>query len=177
MTSAFRIWFLAIGLRQEEWSDLWGAYGGLTTRIHAVVDIRGLPVRLTLTSGEAHDNRVALPLPSALKSGAMLLADRGCDADWIRAFVSEHGAWSNIPPRQNRKEPICFCPHLYRVRSLVERFFNKIRQCRRMATSYDKLASNYLAFIQVASMRLWLRVNESTPLNISAASRAAVAGR
>jgi hypothetical protein len=87
MTSAFRIWFLAIGLRQEEWSGLWGAYGGLTTRIHAVVDIRGLPVRLTLTSGEAHDNRVALPLPSALKSGAMLLADRGCDADWIRAFT------------------------------------------------------------------------------------------
>jgi hypothetical protein len=45
----------------------------------------------------------------------------------------------------------------------VERFFNKIKQCRRVATRYDKLAANYLAFIQLASIRLWLRVNESTP--------------
>jgi transposase len=48
-------------------------------------------------------------------------------------------------------------------RNLVERFFNKIKQCRRVATRYDKLAANYLAFIQLASIRLWLRVNESTP--------------
>ena len=49
------------------------------------------------------------------------------------------------------------------TRNLVERFFNKIKQCRRVATRYDKLAANYLAFIQLASIRLWLRVNESTP--------------
>ncbi len=147
----------------QEWPGLWRAYGGLTTKIHAVVDTRGLPVRLALTSDEAHDNRLVLPLLSALKSGAMLLADRGFEADWIRAFVSEHGGWANIPPRRNRKEPICFSPHLYRARNLVERFFNKIKQCRRVATRYDKLASNYLAFIQLASVRLWLRVNESTP--------------
>src|SRR6266513_2091748 len=96
----------------------------------------------------------------------MLLADRGFDADWIRTFVSEHCAWANIPPRRNRTEPICFSPHLYRARNLVERFFNKIKQCRRVATRYDKLAANYLAFIQLASIRLWLRVNESTPLVI-----------
>jgi transposase len=60
-------------------------------------------------------------------------------------------------------EPICFSPYLYRARNLVERFFNKIKQCRRVATRYDKLAANYLAFIQLASIRLWLRVNESTP--------------
>jgi transposase len=46
---------------------------------------------------------------------------------------------------------------------LVERFFNKIKQCRRVATRYDKLAANYPAFIQLASIRLWLRVDESTP--------------
>jgi transposase len=49
------------------------------------------------------------------------------------------------------------------ARNLVERFFNKIKPCRRVATRYDKLAANYLAFIQLASIRLWLRVNESTP--------------
>src|ERR1700716_1100308 len=64
----------------------------------------------------------------------MLLADRGYDADWIRALVNQQGAWANIPPRRNRKEPICFSPYLYRARNLVERFFNKIKQCRRIAT-------------------------------------------
>ena len=64
----------------------------------------------------------------------MLLADRGYDADWIREFASQQGAWANIPPKRNRKEPICFSPYLYRARNLVERFFNKIKQCRRVAT-------------------------------------------
>ena len=137
--------------------------GGLTTKIHAVVDTGGLPVRLALTTGEAHDNRLVLTLLSGLKSGAMLLADRGFDADWIRALVSQHGAWANIPPKRNRTEPICFSRHLYRARNLVERFFNKIKQCRRVATRYDKLAANYLAFVQLASIRLWLRFNESAP--------------
>ena len=88
----------------------------------------------------------------------MLLADRGYDADWIRALATERGAWANIPPRRNRKEPICFSLYLYRARNLVERFFNKIKQCRRVATRYDKLAANYLAFIHLASIRLWLHV-------------------
>ena len=73
--------------------------GGLTSKIHAVVDINGLPVRLALTAGEAHDNRLAERLLSRLKSGTMLLADRGYDADWIRALVRQHGAWANIPCR------------------------------------------------------------------------------
>ena len=102
-------------------------------------------------------------LLSRLKSGTMLLADRGYDADWIRALVGKRSAWANIPPRSNRNEPICFSPYLYRSRNLVERFFNKIKHCRRVATRYDKLAANYLAFIQLASIRLWLRVNESAP--------------
>jgi transposase len=135
----------------------------LRLRPHAVVDANGLPVRLALTAGEAHDNRLAGRLLSRLKSGSMLLADRGYDADWIRALVTKQRAWANIPPRSNRNDPICFSPHLYRARNLVERFFNKIKQCRRVATRYDKLAANYLAFVQLASIRLWLRVNESTP--------------
>ena len=60
-------------------------------------------------------------------------------------------------------DSICFSPYLYRIGNLVERFFNKIKHCRRVATRYDKLAANYLVFVQLASIRLWLRVNESTP--------------
>jgi transposase len=93
--------------------------GGLTSKIHAVVDTNGLPVRLALTAGEAHDNRLAGSLLSRLKIGSMLLADRGYDADWIRALVTKRRAWANIPPRSNRNEPICFSPHLYRARTIA----------------------------------------------------------
>jgi transposase len=84
----------------------------------------------------------------------MLLADRGFDADWIRTLASQYGAWANIPPKRNRKETICFSPHLYGARNLVERFFNKIKQYRRAATRYDELSANYLAFIKLASIRV-----------------------
>jgi transposase len=91
----------------------------------------------------------------------MLLADRGYDADWIRELAVKKGAWANIPPKSNRSDPICFSPYLYRARNQVERFFNRIKQCRRVATRYDRLAANYLAFVQLASIRLWLRLYES----------------
>src|SRR5262245_2802701 len=61
-----------------------------------------------------------------------------------------------------RAKSCCTHAHLYRARNLVERFFNKSKQCRRVGTRYDKLAANYLAFVQLASIRLWLRVNEYT---------------
>jgi transposase len=78
--------------------------GGLTSKIHAVVDSNGLPVRLALSSGEAHDVRLAGKLLSRLKSGSMLLADRGYDADWIRELAMKKGAWANIPPKNNRSD-------------------------------------------------------------------------
>jgi transposase len=56
------------------------------------------------------------------------------------------------PTKRNRKDRICFSPYLYRARNPIERFFNKIKQCRRVATRYDKLAANYLAFVKLASI-------------------------
>src|SRR5579859_219620 len=72
--------------------------GGLTSKIHAVVD-RMASVRLALSPGEGHDVRLAGKLLSRLKSGSMLLADRGYDADWIRELAMKKGAWANIPPK------------------------------------------------------------------------------
>src|SRR5437660_6644102 len=82
----------------------------------------------------------AAKLLSRRRSGSML-ADRGYDADWIRTLVHQRGAWANMPPKRNRKEVLCFSRYLYRTRNLVERFFNKIKRCRRVATRYDKLAA------------------------------------
>jgi transposase len=131
--------------------------GGLSTKIHAVVDGSGLPVRIGHTSGEAHDNRLCARLLAGLRPQALLLADRGYDANWIRTFVAQWGAWANIPPKRNRKEPICFSPHLYRARNLVERFFNKIKHFRAVATRFEKHDANYLAVVKLVAARIWMR--------------------
>jgi len=134
----------------------------LTTKIHAVVDAKGLPIRLGLTPGQAYDGEAAMELLNALPEGAMVLADKAYDANVIREMISDQGAWANIPPKSNRKDPIFFSPHLYKARNLVERFINKIKHFRRIATRYDKLAANYMAMIKLASIRVWLRAYEST---------------
>ena len=117
-----------------------------------------------LTPGEAHDNRLCSVLLSKLLPQTILLADRGYDANWIRELARQQGAWANIRPKRNRKDPVCFSPYLYRARNLIERFFSKIKQCRRVATRYDKLAANYLAFVKLASIRIWLSPRPSTTL-------------
>lgn len=162
-TSIVRVHQHGACIKRNQRQSMGRSRGGLTSTIHALVDSNGMLVRLALSRGEAHDVRLARQLLSRLKSGSMLLADRGYDADWIREFATRKGAWANIPPKRNRKAPICFSPYLYRARNRVERFFNRIKQCRRVATRYDRLAANYLAFVQLAAIRLWLHLNESTP--------------
>jgi len=136
--------------------------GGLTTKIHAVVDANGLPLHVAITGGQQHDSLAACALLEGLPSDGMVLADKAYDATEIRRFASSCGGWANIPPRRNRRDPICFSPYLYRHRNHVERFFNRIKHCRRIATRYEKRAANFLAFVKLAAIRLWLRVYEST---------------
>jgi transposase len=136
--------------------------GGLTTKIHAVVDAQGLPIRLGLTAGQAHGGQVADKLLDQLSPHTIVLADKAYDADRIRALIEEQGATPNIPAKSNRRWKPCFSKHLYHKRNLIERFFSKLKHFRRVATRYDKLAANFLAMIQLASMQLWLRAYEST---------------
>jgi transposase len=119
-------------------------------------------VKLVITPGQTHDIKAAAELLSDIRKGQMVLADRAYDADWLRNMVSEQGGWANIPPKTNRKTPICFSPWLYKQRNLVERFFNKIKYYRRIATRYDKLGSAYLAMVKLACIRIRLRHYEST---------------
>lgn len=77
---------------------------------------------------------------------------------YIRASLREKGAFANTPPKANRRFKPYFSTWLYRERNLIERFFSKLKHFRRVATRYDKLAENFLAMVQLASMRLWLRV-------------------
>jgi transposase len=135
--------------------------GGLTTKIHAVVDANGLPVAIVLTEGQAHDGSSAAGMLGTLAPGQILLADRAYDSNALRGAVKERGAWANIKPVAHRIDPPAFSPYLYRYRNLVERFFNKIKHYRAVATRYEKLASNYLAAVKLVAIRIWLRHNES----------------
>jgi transposase len=97
----------------------------------------------------------------ALTDGQILLADRAYDSDALRQSLAERGAWANIKPMPNRKNIPAFSSFLYRYRNLVERFFNKLKHFRAIATRYDKRADNYLAGVKLASARIWMRFNES----------------
>ena len=135
--------------------------GGLTTKIHALVDASGLPVMLKLTEGQAHDGRTAADMLAGLGPGQILMADRAYDSDALRQTMNAQGAWANIKPMPGRVKVPAFSPFLYRYRNLVERFFNKLKHFRAVATRYEKHAANYLALLKLASTRIWLRAYES----------------
>jgi transposase len=147
------------GNRQQQMSR---SRGGLTSKIHAVVDANGLPVRIGLTPGEAHDNRLCTVLLSGVHPHIMLLADRGYDADWMREPINAKGGWANIPPKRNRKAPSCFSPISTERATSSSGSSTRSSNVGRVATRYDKLAANYLAFVKLASIQLWLRVYEFT---------------
>jgi transposase len=130
--------------------------GGLTTKIHALVDANGLPIALKLTAGQAHDGRSALDMLETVGPGDVLLADRAYDADALRLEMAERGAWANIPLMPHRRTRPAFSAFLYRYRNQVERFFNKLKQFRAIATRYDKRAINFLAGIYLAAIVIWL---------------------
>jgi transposase len=136
--------------------------GGLTTKIHARVDAKGRPVRLLISPGNDHDVTCAAALLEGLELRAVVIADKGYDADSVRSCIRDQGAIPNIPNRANRKKKYLWTRAIYRERNLVERFFNKLKQFRRIATRYDKLGATFFAFIQLASVRIFLRSIEST---------------
>jgi transposase len=137
--------------------------GGLTTKIHALVDANGLPIGLKLTEGQAHDGKSAEDMLGALSGGQILLADRAYDSDALRCKLDQQGAWANVKPMPGRKNIPAFSSFLYRYRNLVERFFNKLKHFRAIATRSDKQPENYLAGVKLASARIWMRFNESMP--------------
>ena len=130
--------------------------GGLTTKIHALVDAEGRPVRLELTAGQAGDAPMAVKLLDAVSPGATVIADKAYDTDAIRSLVAARGAWANIPPRSMRKGTFAFSRWVYRQRNLVERFFNRIKQMRGLATRYDRRPDNFLAAIKLFAVRIWI---------------------
>lgn len=131
--------------------------GGLTTKIHALVDANGLPIILKLSEGQAHDGKSAADMLDGLGDGQILLADTAYDSDALRADLAVRGAWPNIKPMPQRKTAPVFSTFFYRYRNRIERFFNKLKHFRAIATRYEKHDANYLALIKLAAVRIWMR--------------------
>lgn len=121
-----------------------------------LVDAEGRPIHLTLTAGQAGDAPVGRELLAHVPPGGILLADKAYDNDVIRAETAQRGAFANVPPRVIRKRTFAFSPWLYRQRNQVERFLNRIKQMRGLATRYDRRPDNFLAALKLAAARIWI---------------------
>jgi transposase len=144
------------GKNSHEKEALGRSKGGFTTKIHAVVDGLGNPLKFSLTGGQRHDITQAAFLIQDLK-GEYLMADKGYDADHFIQLAIAKGFIPVIPSRKNRKIPRNYDEFLYQDRNRIECFFGKIKHFRRIATRYDKCASSYLSFLYFVGMLIWLR--------------------
>jgi transposase len=120
------------------------------------VDGLGNPVRFILTAGNVNDIVQAEALIRGL-SFDKLLADKGYDSDRFRASIAEVGSEAVIPSTRSRSQVIPYDKHVYQDRNLVERFFNKIKHYRRIATRYEKTALSFASMLFLAGAVIWLR--------------------
>ena len=128
----------------------------MSTKILAAVDGLGNLARFRLTGGERHDITQAEALIEGMLNVGAVVADKAFDADSLLDRIEAMKAQAIIPPRSNRKDIRSYDKHIYKNRNLVERFFARIKQFRRIATRYDKLASRFAAFVSIAAAFIWL---------------------
>jgi transposase len=132
--------------------------GGPTTKIHALCDKLGRLYALMLTGGQVHDIWGARGLLSSVATPARFLGDKAYDADDIRDYLAAGGSEAVIPSKTNRKEPRPHDPVAYKMRNIIERSFNRLKDWRGIATRYDKKAVNFLAGVCLASaVTYWLQ--------------------
>lgn len=130
--------------------------GGFSTKVHALTDALGGPLRFILTGGQESDIGQAEHLLAGLQAGA-LLADKGYDADALLNTLKETHIEAVIPPKANRTVQRPYDKHLYKERHLIECFFGKMKHYRRIFSRYEKLAMNYLSMLSFVGTLIWLR--------------------
>jgi transposase len=128
----------------------------LSSKIHALVDTQGSPMDFKVTQGQAHEMTQAEALLTG-RASAYVLADKGYDSDAFRATVLSAGAVPVIPGRSSRKVLPDYDKERYKHRNLVERFFNKIKQFRRIATRYEKTLASFMSMIYLGASVILMR--------------------
>ena len=112
-------------------------------------------MKFLLTAGQTHDITQAAPLLERLAAGHVI-ADKGYDGDKVLQTIHEQGGQAVIPPRSDRKVQRPYDKELYKERNHIERLFARLKQCRRLATRYDKTARNFRAFLHLAATMILL---------------------
>ena len=130
--------------------------GGLTTKIHTLTDAQGRPLRFILTGGQAHDSTTAADLLTG-RTTAGVIADKAYDNNALRELIDKAGAEAVIPSTRSRNIIIPHDRLTYRLRNRIERFFNKLKHFRHIATRYDRRAVHFLAALHLASAMIWMR--------------------
>jgi transposase len=141
--------------RGEQKQAVGRSRGGRNTKIHALADAKGRLIAILLTGGEAHDCPVAERLIRRVKPPKRMLGDKAYDSAELREELDERGTKPVIPNRSNRKQPYSFSKRLYKLRWRIESAFNRLKDFRRIATRYDRLARNYLASVCLAAALVW----------------------
>ena len=131
--------------------------GGRNTKIHAVVDALGNPIHVQLSSGDIHDENIADDVLDHVDlNDTIVQADKAYGSYRLREYIANRNADFCIPPKSNTVDP-WFCDYFqYKERHLVECFFNKLKENRRIATRFDKLASRFLTFVHLGCIRILL---------------------
>lgn len=145
----------AAGLFQER-EALGRSKGGFTTKIHTLTDALGNPLEFVLTPGQKNDITQAKNLVKNV-SDTICLADKGYDADHFIKELGRKNCVPVIPPRSNRKQPRDYDKELYKERNLIECFFSKIKQFRRIFSRYEKLSQSYLSLLHFVGALIWFR--------------------
>jgi transposase len=148
--------------------------GGFGTKLHLLCDGNGLPLGALLTPGQAHESTQFEPMMDTVaiarrttgrvrRRPRRLAADRAYHAQRIRHWLRLHGIKAVIPPRKSRGKPhrgrpITYDQQFYRARNVIERCVGWLKECRSVATRYEKLAVNYLQMVKLAIIERYLRL-------------------
>ena len=147
---------LGVGRKRGEQKQAIGrSRGGRNTKIHAIADAKGRLLSILLSGGEAHDGPPAQRLIRRLKAARKLLGDKAYDSADLRQWLKDRGTKPVIPNRSNRKQPFSFDKKSYKQRHRIENAFGRLKDFRRIATRYDRLARNFLASVCLVAAIVW----------------------
>jgi len=147
---------LGLGRKKGEQQQAVGrSRGGRNTKIHAIADAKGRLLSILLTGGEAHDCPPAPRLIRRTKAARKLLGDKAYDSAELRQWLKRRGTKAVVPNRSNRKQPFSFDKRSYKQRHRIENAFCRLKDFRRIATRYDRLARNFLASVCLVAAIVW----------------------
>jgi transposase len=147
---------LGLGRKKGEQNQAIGrSRGGRNTKIHAIADAKGRLLSILLSGGEAHDCPPAKRLIRRTKAARKLLGDKAYDSAELRQWLEDRGTKAVVPNRSNRKQPFSFDKKSYKQRHRIENAFCRLKDFRRIATRYDRLARNFLASVCLVAAIVW----------------------